>query len=222
MELRKVTAAARQETKKGAMRRLRASGQIPAIAYGKKLTPRAISVSPKDLEAILVSDRGRNTVIELDVQAAEKQAAEKLTVLLSQYQYHPVGRQLLHADFLQIDLKEPVSVEVPFELVGKAQGVVMGGILRQVFRKLPVRCLPENIPVKITHDVTELNIEQHVHAEDVKLPEGVVIELSPKRTVAGVVTEKRRGKEGDEEAAAEESKDKPAAAAAEKKPAEKK
>ena len=216
MELRKVTATARQETKKGAMRRLRASGQIPAIAYGKKVTPRAISVSPKDLEGILVSERGRNTVIELDVQGADK-----LTVLLTEYQYHPVGRHLLHADFLQIDLKEPVHVEVPFELVGKAQGVVMGGILRQVFRKLPVRCLPEHIPVKITHDVTELNIDQHVHAEDLKLPEGVVIELSPKRTVAGVVTEKKRGKEGEDEAAAEEGKP-AAAAAAEKKPAEKK
>ena len=95
MELRKVTATARQETKKGAMRRLRASGQIPAIAYGKKVTPRAISVSPKDLEGILVSERGRNTVIELDVQGADK-----LTVLLTEYQYHPVGRHLLHADFL--------------------------------------------------------------------------------------------------------------------------
>ena len=89
MELRKVTATARQETKKGAMRRLRASGQIPAIAYGKKVTPRAISVSPKDLESILVSDRGRNTVIELDVQGGDP-----LTVLLTEYQYHPVGRHL--------------------------------------------------------------------------------------------------------------------------------
>lgn len=215
MELRKVTAADRQETKKGAMRRLRASGKIPAIAYGKKLAPRSLSVSPKDLEDILGSERGRNTVIELDVQGQDK-----LTVLLNSYQYHPVGRQLLHADFLQIDLDAQVLVEVPFELTGKAKGVVMGGTLRQVFRKLPVRCLPKHIPVKITHDVTELDLEQHVHVEDLKLPEGVVIELAPKRTVAGVVTEKHRGKDEDEAApgaaAATDDKDK-AKPAAEKK-----
>ncbi len=207
MELRKVTANARQETKKGAARRLRANGRIPAIAYGKRLAPRSISVSPKDLEDILLSDRGRNTVIELDVDGQDK-----LTVLLNQYQYHPVSRRLLHADFYQIDLKDQVRVEVPFELVGRSKGVVMGGTLRQVFRLLPVRCLPERIPVKITHDVTELDIDQHVHVEDLKLPEGVVIELAPKRTVAGVITEKKRGKEAEEEAAAGEGgdKDKPA------------
>lgn len=209
MELRKVTASARQETKKGAMRRLRASGQIPAVAYGKQLQPRSLSVSPKDLEDILHSERGRNTVIELDVEGSDN-----LTVLLSQYQYHPVGRHLLHADFLQIDLKDPVQVEVPFELTGRSRGVVMGGTLRQVFRKLPVRCLPEHIPVKITHDITELDVEQHVHVEDLKLPEGVTIELAPKRTVAGIVTEKKRGKDAEEgetaEGEAKDQKDKPA------------
>ncbi|HEU5075234.1 MAG TPA: 50S ribosomal protein L25 [Polyangiaceae bacterium] len=217
MELRKVTAADRQETKKGAMRRLRASGKIPAIAYGKKLAPRSLSVSPKDLEDILGSERGRNTVIELDVQGVgNEKGADKLTVLLSSYQYHPVGRQLLHADFLQIDLEDQVRVEVPFELTGRAHGVVMGGTLRQVFRKLPVRCLPKHIPVKITHDVTALDIEQHVHVEDLVLPEGVTIELAPKRTVAGVVTEKHRGKEEEEAApgapaADDKDKAKPAA-----------
>jgi len=204
MELRKVTAADRQETKKGAMRRLRANGKIPAVAYGKKLTPRSLSVSPKDLEDILGSERGRNTVIELDVQGADK-----LTVLLSSYQYHPVGRHLLHADFLQINLDEPVSVEVPLELTGKAKGIVMGGTLRQVFRKLPVRCLPQQIPVKITHDVTELDLDQHVHVEDLGLPAGVTIQLPPKRTVDVVITEKHRK---DEEEAAT-----PAAAAADDK-----
>lgn len=209
MELRKVTASARQETKKGAMRRLRASGRIPAVAYGKQLQPRSLSVSPKDLEDILHSERGRNTVIELDVEGSDK-----LTVLLSQYQYHPVGRHLLHADFLQIDLKDQVQVDVPFELTGRSRGVVMGGTLRQVFRKLPVRCLPEHIPVKITHDITELDLEQHVHVEDLKLPEGVAIELAPKRTVAGIITEKKRGKDAEDAAGAEgeakDQKDKPA------------
>ncbi len=210
MELRKVTANARHETRKGPARRLRASGKIPAVAYGKNLAPLSLSVSPRELEDILNSDRGRNTVIELDVDGKDR-----LTVLLNQYQYHPVSRSLLHADFFQIDLKDEVRVDIPFELVGRSKGVVMGGVLRQVFRKLPVRCLPEHIPVKIVHDITELDLEQHVHVEDLSLPEGVVVELAPKRTVAGIIAEKRRGKEAEEEGETTEG-EKEAAAPAKK------
>jgi len=206
MELRKLTANARQELKKGAVRRLRASGKIPAVAYGKQLEPRSLSVSPTEVEAILHSDLGRNTVIELDVDGKDK-----LTVLLNQYQYHPVSRHLLHADFYQISMKDQLRIEVPFELVGRAKDVVMGGPLRQVLRKLPVRCLPEHIPVKITYNVTELDLEQHVHVEELELPEGVTVDLPPKQTVAGLITEKRRGQDAEEETAAVEGdKEKPA------------
>ena len=196
MELRKVTASPRSTGGKGAARRLRNDGLIPAVAYGKSLKAQSLSVSPKDLVDVLHSDFGQNTVIELNIEGQSP-----LTVLLNEYQYHPVERHLLHADFLQIDLNEPVQVEVPFELTGKSKGVVMGGTLRQVFRQLPVKCLPQKIPVKITHDVTELDLDDHVAVKDLTLPEGVTIELAPARTVAAVITEKKRGQEEEEEAA---------------------
>jgi large subunit ribosomal protein L25 len=72
---------------------------------------------------------------------------------------------------------------------------VLGGVLRQVFRKLPVRCLPAQIPVKIQHDITELGIDEHVHAGDLTLPGGVQVRLETTRTVAGIVTEKVRPEE---------------------------
>jgi large subunit ribosomal protein L25 len=114
---------------------------------------------------------------------------------LADYQYHPVTRELLHADFFKISMDQPVDVDVPFELTGKAAGVIVGGILRQVYRKLPLRCLPTKIPAKITHDVTALELDDHVHASDLALPEGVSVRLPPEQTVAGVVTEKKRGLE---------------------------
>ena len=194
MELVKVPASRRDSAGKGSSRRLRSDGRIPAIAYGKGEPAVQLAVSPKDLVGVLARERGRNSVIELQVEGADK-----LTVLLSDYQYHPVSRQLLHADFLKIALDEPVDVEVPFELTGKPQGVVMGGILRQVYRKLPVRCLPEQIPVKITHDVTSLELDDVVPVSALGLPEGVSVRLPAEQTVAAVVTEKKRGFE--EEAA---------------------
>ncbi len=199
MELQKVNVQQRTQNGKSPVRRLRAQGLIPAVAYGKGSKAQALSVSPKALIDILGTERGRNSVIELDVDGKDK-----LTVLLADYQYHPVTRALLHADFLQISLDEPVDVDVPFELTGRSVGVVMGGTLRQVFRKLPIRCLPGQIPVKITHDITELNIDEHVSVKDLTLPEGVTVRFAAERTVAAVVGDKRRGAADEEEGATAE------------------
>jgi large subunit ribosomal protein L25 len=190
MELIKVTATRRQEHGKGASSRLRREGLIPAVAYGKNITAQALAVSPAALTKVLVSDLGVNTVLELDVEGKET-----ITALIRDYQYHPLTRKLLHADFQQIKLDEPVDVEVPLELTGKAAGVVLGGTLRQVFRSLPVRCLPEKIPVKVVFDVTQLGIDAHVSAADIPLPEGVSMRLRPEQTVISIFTEKSRGEE---------------------------
>ena len=195
MDLRKISANARDTRGKGEATRLRRTGRIPAVAYGKKLSAQSLAVSPDDMKSVLTSERGRNTVIELDVDGKSK-----LTVLLRDYQHHPVSRAILHAYFVQISLDEPVDVQIPLETTGKAAGVVKGGILRQVFRRIPVRCLPTLIPVKIVHDVTELELDGHVPAKALALPEGVSVRLPPEQTVIAVVTEKQAPEE--EEAAA--------------------
>ena len=195
MDLRKISANARDTRGKGEATRLRRTGRIPAVAYGKKLSAQSLAVSPDDMKSVLTSERVRNTVIELDVDGKSK-----LTVLLRDYQHHPVSRAILHADFVQISLDEPVDVQIPLETTGKAAGVVKGGILRQVFRRIPVRCLPTLIPVKIVHDVTELELDGHVPAKALALPEGVSVRLPPEQTVIAVVTEKQAPEE--EEAAA--------------------
>ncbi len=123
MDLIKVTATRRQENGKGASSRLRREGLIPAVAYGKNITAQALAVSPAAVIKVLVSDLGVNSVLELDVEGKDK-----ITALIRDYQYHPLSRQLLHADFQQIKLDEPVDVEVPLELTGKAAGIVLGGI----------------------------------------------------------------------------------------------
>ncbi|HEX3596022.1 MAG TPA: 50S ribosomal protein L25, partial [Polyangiaceae bacterium] len=141
----KLSAEPRKEQGKGAVRRLRATGKIPAVAYGPKLDATSLAISPKDVTTVLGTERGRNTVIELAVGGDKK-----LTVLLTDFQYHPVTREILHADFREIKEDEPIDVDVPFEAVGKAKGVVNGGVLRVVYRKLPIRCLPAHVPAKIS------------------------------------------------------------------------
>jgi large subunit ribosomal protein L25 len=208
MELMKVAASRRIDTGKGAAHRLRREGKIPAVAYGKNLATQGLSLAPDVLRQVLSSERGRNTVIELEVDGKDK-----LTVLLRDFQYHPVSRALLHADFVQIHLDQPVDVEVPLELTGKAAGVIKGGVLRQVFRKLPIRCLPAHIPVKITHDVTALELDGHVATKDLALPEGVSVRLPAEQTVAAVVTEVVRAEEETAQAPAAAAGAKPGEAA---------
>jgi large subunit ribosomal protein L25 len=181
MDIIKLDANLRSQSGKTSARRLRREGRIPAIAYGKELPSVSVAVTPRGLTDILKSAHGENTVVELTVEN------KKLTVLLREYTVHPVTREPLHADFVEIKLDRPVDVEVPFVCKGKAAGVVLGGILRQVYRRLPIRSLPEQIPVVIEHDVTALNLGDHVKTSDLTLPPGVTVRLPPDQTVAGVV-----------------------------------
>jgi large subunit ribosomal protein L25 len=196
MEIIKLDATVRKQSGKSEARRLRREGHIPAVAYGKELATVALSVAPKGLQDILKSQHGQNTVVELGIEG------KKVTALLRDYSVHPVTRALLHADFIEIKLDKPVDVEVPFVCKGKAAGVVLGGILRQVYRRLPIRCLPDKIPVVIEHDVTALNLGDHVKTSDLTLPPGVVVRLPSDQTVAGVVAPEKEKPEEAEAAAA--------------------
>ncbi len=215
METMKVSATRRDQTRKGPARRLRAAGMIPAVAYGKESAVQSLAVSPKDVLTVLNSEFGRNTVIELNF------GDEQRTVLLCDYQYHPVSRQLLHADFRQIHLDRPVEVEIPFFLTGRCKGIVGGGVLQQVYRRLPVSCLPKDIPAKVEHDITELDVDEHVSVSELAVPEGVTILLPQTQTVAAIgtvkevaVEEEAAAVEGEGEKPAEEGEGDKAAAAA--------
>jgi large subunit ribosomal protein L25 len=197
MELRKISATERAIASKGHVRRMRSAGRIPAVAYGLDKPSVTLSVSPKELVEVIRSEYGRNTVIELQIEGGERQ-----TVLLADYQYHPITRDLLHADFYRIGMDRPVDVDVPFELTGKPKGVVMGGVLRQIYRKLPVRCLPDKIPVKIVRDVSELDLDEHYQVKDLELPDGVTVRLPADRTVVAVAMEKIQPEETETTAAA--------------------
>jgi len=190
----KITASPRSNTGKNANRRLRAEGMIPAVAYGQGRAARGLAVSPEAVVQALSSERGRNVVVRLEVEG------QAVDAMIAEYQYHPVSRTLLHADFIEVTEETVVDVNVPLNLTGKPKGVIMGGKLRQVFREVPLRCKPALIPVEITHDITELDLDQHVAAQDLKLPAGVAVALRGAQTVALVAVDKHKKEE--EEAAA--------------------
>ncbi len=194
MQVTKISATPRTENGKGSSRRLRSAGKLPAVTYGKGQPTQPLVVDPDEVVGVLTSDLGINSLVQLDIEG------KSVNAMIGDYQYHPLSRQLLHADFVQVQDGETVDVKVPLRLTGKSKGVVMGGKLRTVFRELPIRAIPGKIPVEIVHDITELDIEQAVHAGDLEVGEGVEILLPPKRTVALVAQDRRaKGDKGDGE-----------------------
>jgi large subunit ribosomal protein L25 len=173
---------------KGEVRRVRAAGKVPAVAYGKTLKSTPIAVSPKEVVGILTSEHGKNSVIRLGLAGASD-----LLVMIRDYSYHPVTRALEHVDFVQVKLDQPVDVDVPLIGLGKPAGLTQGGIIRVVYRTVPVRCLPDRIPVKLEVEISHLALGEHVSTQDLKLGEGVTVRLPAEQTLIAIVTpEKER------------------------------
>jgi large subunit ribosomal protein L25 len=167
-----LTAYSRAEIRGAAGKRLRASGRVPAVIYGRKLKPQNVEVKRKDLENVTHHAASENLLLDLSIEGA----GGKRLVLVKEIQHHPINGQPLHVDLHEVAEDEKVTVMVPVETVGEAAGVkVGGGVLEHVLFKIKVRALPKDLPEVITVDVSHLEIGQTMHLGDIKTPEGVEV-----------------------------------------------
>ncbi|MEK7798401.1 MAG: 50S ribosomal protein L25 [Acidobacteriota bacterium] len=158
-----VEVKSRGDLGKNASRRLRSQGQIPAVVYGARKEPVPIVVDPKKILEIIHSESGVNTIFQLGM--AEKEARRH--VMIKEYQVDPVKGNLIHADFVRIQMDEVIEVDVPVQVTGEAAGVKLdGGILEHVTRQVRVSCLPGDIPEHITIEVTALKIGDALRVSD--------------------------------------------------------
>jgi large subunit ribosomal protein L25 len=186
METVTLKASLRTDQGKGPARRLRALGRIPSVAYGKtnqgeQVDTVAIAIEADALRDILESRRGRNSIIDLDVEGANK-----VQVMLKDFTVHPLTRKLIHADFQRVDPTRPIEVEIPFVTVGKSRGEQAGGTLLVNERSLKLRCLPTNIPIEVQHDVSGLDINDEVKVKELALPANVEVLMAPERKLVVV------------------------------------
>jgi len=159
----------RDKSGKGPAHRLRATGLVPAVCYGRfEKQALMVAIDPEALVKAIATPHKFNTVIKLEVAGSEPR-----TVLFKDYEKDPVDGHILHVDFLEVRMDQDVVVNVPVVLIGKPVGVTDGGILQQVSRTLPVICKPGQIPEKIEVDVSNLKIAESIHISDIKPPEGV-------------------------------------------------
>ena len=165
-------------------RRLRRDGKVPGVLYGLGQDPENFSVDYSELREALTTDAGLNALIQLSINGTNQ-----LTILKT-LQRHPVKDEVIHVDFVRVDPKQELAVEVPIVLEGVAKKVTdQNGMVDQTMFSLSVLSLPDAIPNELTADVSELEINDAIRVSDVVLPEGVRTEIDPEEAIAvGTVT----------------------------------
>jgi large subunit ribosomal protein L25 len=173
-----IVAERRDSRGKNEARRLRAAGSAPAVVYGSGGDAFAVSVSPKEVNKILHSKAGHNTIFNLSVQNGET-----TPVMIVDWQNDPIKDNLLHIDMKRIDLTKRIRVKVPMHAIGEPKGVkLQGGLHELITREIEIECLPDDIPEHFEVDVTELMLGQSIRAGEVKLPDSVIL-VSPADSV---------------------------------------
>jgi large subunit ribosomal protein L25 len=167
---------------KEASRKLRQKGLLPAICYGPKTDSVPLSLDTKELMKTV--GMGENVLIDLMIGDGNK-AAQKV-VVVRDLQIDPIKDQFIHVDLFEVVMDEEISVEIPVVLVGKPEGVKMGGVLEQITREVTVECLPADIPQSIEVDVSHLDIGDTIHIGDIKLGKAKVL-VDPTTTIATLV-----------------------------------
>ena len=176
----KLPAERRTEVGKGAARRSRAAGRVPGIVYGKGMEPVAVEVSRRELVTAFHSDAGMNTLLDIELEG-------KTTLALArELQRDPIKGTLLHVDFVKIDAKQAVEVEVPVQVIGEAPGQKEGGVLEHPLFQLHVRCLPLEVPESIEVDISSLNIGDALRVQDITTDAKFEILNDPEAAVVAI------------------------------------
>lgn len=175
-----LNATKRDGAGKGVARKIRQSGRVPAVMYGKGLDPVHLSVDAMEAGHLFQAISVENTIVDLVIEGE----AEPFPALVREIQAHPHKKELFHIDFYRIQKGVAVDVDVPVELVGTPVGVkTHGGMLEHLVHELPVRCIPSLIPEVIEVDVSGLDLDDAIHVSDLVLPEGVEVTIEDDRTV---------------------------------------
>lgn len=195
-----LTAYPRAATRRAAVKKVRKSGRVPAVIYGRFNPPQNLEINEKEIEDLIHRSVTENVLLDLAVADDPK---PKRLALVQEVHHHPLSGRVLHVDLHEVVESEKVTITVPVETVGEAVGVKTdGGVLEHVLFKLKVRALPKDLPEFIEVDVTQLELGKSIHIGELKAPEGVEILGDKKIVVISVATPRTEAQEAAEEAAA--------------------
>lgn len=154
-------ASVRKTGVRSELTQLRKGGKLPAVIYGYNIENTPIAIDYKEV-AKEVQKRGSTSIFDIEVEG------KKLKALINEVQRCPLKGQVLHVDFLSVNMDEEVEVDVPIHAVGEAIGVKEGGVLTQVLSTLKIKVKPAELPEKIEVDVSELGIGDTLFVSDLR------------------------------------------------------
>jgi large subunit ribosomal protein L25 len=171
---------------KGAARKTRRDGLVPAVVYGNKQSPELIGLDPKELAKQMQARGFRTRQFELEIGDSGK----KELAMCQAVQYDKVTDRPIHADFLRIDPDKEIAVEIPFRFVNDSVsvGVKKGGVLNIVERTAAVICKPADIVDEIEIDVANLDVAESIHSDKIRLPKGLRFESHEVFTIATIAS----------------------------------
>jgi large subunit ribosomal protein L25 len=190
----------------GPARRLRQAGQVPAVFYGPKTESVLLSVNKNDLD--LIFKKGRISQIILNLVIQNNGETYTRPAMIKELQVHPVSRNYLHIDFYEIDMDRKVTVKIPIVTTGQSVGIERGGILQIIRRELEVQCLPFDVPKSIEIDITDLDMGDSIHVDDISLDGEVEFFSEASLTVVTMLSPKVEEEPEEEEEAEEEEAEK--------------
>ena len=185
MELIDLKTNIRKTTGNGPARRLRRSGQIPAVLYGPDTESILLSVNALEFEKVLKKSISGQVLLNLIIQNGETFTR---SAMVRELQTHPVSRDYLHIDFFEIAMDRKIRVKVPVEITGKSKGVEAGGILQIVRRELEMLCLPLRVPESIEVDISDLDVGDSIHIGAIALESDIEVLEEDHFTIVTIVS----------------------------------
>ena len=181
-----LAAVKRGETGKGAARKFRSAGRIPAVVYGRDLDSMSLTVDSHEALKLFQSISVDNTIISLAIEGEEE-----MDILVREIQSHPFRTELIHVDFYQIQRGVALEVDIPVVLMGTAEGVRTGdGIMDQTVHEIRVKCIPSLIPTSYEVDVTMLEVGDSLHVSDITIDEDIELITDVGQTICSVALPK--------------------------------
>jgi large subunit ribosomal protein L25 len=165
----------RTTTGKGAARKIRSTGSVPASIYRGGNEPTLITLNPQELTLAFDRSGNPNNLVDLKVND------NNFLCLVKEVQRHPASGVIRHVDFYQVDETEELTVSVPVSIVGRSVGVSAGGTLRLIQRELDVKSKPQYIPAIIEVDVTDLGVGEFIKVDAVISPKNTAIVFDESR-----------------------------------------
>jgi large subunit ribosomal protein L25 len=198
-----LNASPRALSRRAGAKALRAAGRIPAVIYGRQAAAQNLEVNAKEMEDLIHHSVSENLLVDL---AIKDDARPKRLALVQEVQHYALTGKVLHVDFHEVAENEKVTILVPVETSGEAEGVKTdGGVLEHVLFKIKVRGLPKDLPEVITVDVSHLKIGQAIHLGDIKAPENTEILGDKHISVISVAAPRTEEEEAADLAAAAEA-----------------